>query len=98
MGEDSLSAASREVQEEVGVVLSPNRRKIVKTMLREHLQDIVDVWLFEYDGKVDISKASTKEVVQAHWMGIEDIRALADKGELQRNLLYFFDEKSLGCL
>ena len=98
MGDDSLSAASREVQEEVGVVLSPNQGKIVKTMLREHLQDIVDVWLFEYDGKVDISKASTKEVVQAHWMEVEDIRALADKGELQRNLLYFFDEKSLGRL
>lgn len=73
-------------------------KAIVKTMLREHFQDIVDVWLFEYDGKVDISKASTKEVVQSHWMGIKDIRALADKGEFQRNLLYFFEEKSLGCL
>ena len=67
-------------------------------MLRERFQDIVDVWLFEYDGKVDISKTSTKEVVQARWMGIKDIRALADKGELQRNLLHFFDEKSLGRL
>ena len=98
MGEDSLSAASREVQEEVGVVLSPNRGKIVKTMLREHLQDTIDALLFEYDGKADISKASTKEVAQAHWMGIKDIRALADEGELQRNLLYFFDERSLGRL
>ena len=98
MGEDSLSAALREVQEEVGVSLNPNQGKVVKTMLREHLQDIVDIWLFEYDGQIDISKASTKEVAQAHWMEVEDIRALADKGELQRNLLYFFDEKSLCCL
>ena len=98
MGEDSLSTALREVQEEVGVVLSPNQGKIVKTMLRERFQDIVDAWLFKYDGKVDISKVLTKEVAQARWMGIKDIRALADKGELQRNLLYFFDEKSLGCL
>jgi hypothetical protein len=67
-------------------------------LLRERFQDIVDVWLFEYDGEVDISKASTKEVVQAHWMGVKDIRALSDKGEFQRKLLYFFDEKSLGCL
>ena len=98
MREDSLSAALREVQEEVGVALNPNQGKVVKTMLREHLQDIVDIWLFEYDGQIDISRASTKEVTQAHWMEVEDIRALADKGELQRNLLYFFDEKSLCCL
>ena len=93
MGEDSLSAALREVQEEVGVALNPNQGKVVRTMLGKHFQGIVDVWLFEYDGQVDICKASTKEVVQAHWMGIKDIRALADKGELQRNLLYFFGQK-----
>ena len=29
---------------------------------------IVDVWLFEYDGEVDLSNATTDEVAQVAWM------------------------------
>ena len=52
---------------------------------------------FYIDGKGDEDVAHRVVVLAKNRSGIK-IRALADKGELQRNLLYFFDEKSLGRL
>src|SRR5699024_4660704 len=72
-GEDSLTGAIREVQEEVGVLLSAKRGTLVKSVVREELngvpfRDILDVWLFEYDGPVTLEQATTQEVAQTAWM------------------------------
>lgn len=90
-GEDSLSAALREVHEEVGVVLDSEKGKVICTKLREQFQDIVDIWLFEYDGEININNATTDEVAQFLWMSKKEIMVLADSGKLLKNLLYFFD-------
>ena len=72
-GEDSLSAALRETEEEVGVKLSPKNGKILFSMVGRvvndvKFSDIVDVWLFDYDGPVDLKRATTREVAQTLWM------------------------------
>ncbi len=96
-GEDSLTAALREAKEEVGIDLSADRGKMVHSVIRGVIHgvsfgDIMDVWLFEYDGEADLNNATTAEVAQAKWMSREEIKALFAEGEFVHTLAYFFTE------
>lgn len=95
-GEDSLSGALREVKEEVGIDLSADRGKILFTKIRKTIDgkkfnDILDVWLFEYDGDITLENATTNEVAQAKWMNKGEIAALFKNHLLVGTLSYFFD-------
>ena len=57
----------------------------------ERFADILDVWLFEYDGPVDLAQATTSEVAQAKWLTRAQIKELFDTGALVQTLEYFFD-------
>ena len=59
------------------------------------ISDIVDVWLFAYDGPVSLERATTKEVVQTVWMSKEQIKELYDTGKLVHTLGYFFTTEGL---
>lgn len=66
-GEDSLLGTIRETKEEVGVDLNPGNGKVLFTKTHKIIDgkiynDIMDVWLFEYDGEVDLGNATTDEV------------------------------------
>ena len=83
-GEDSLSAALRETEEEVGVKLSPEEGKILKSMVGRivngvKFSDIVDVWLFEYNGPINLEMATTKEVARAVFFASPFCRKLQNK-------------------
>ena len=54
--------------------------------------DIMDVWLFEYDGEVDLGNATTDEVAQAAWMNREQIKELFEQEVFVGTLEYFFTE------
>lgn len=56
--------------------------------------DIVDVWLFEYNGPINLEMATTKEVAQAVWMKESEIRKLFDNGKFVNTLEYFFELKN----
>ena len=99
-GEDSLTGALRETQEEVGPTLSPEDGKLVYSVVGRVVSgvkftDILDVWLFEYDGPVSLEDATTKEVVRTAWMTKEHIKELFDAGELVHTLDYFFATEGL---
>ena len=53
---------------------------------------IVDIWLFKYDGEVDLSNATTDEVAQVAWMNREQIKELFDANMFVETLEYFFTE------
>ena len=96
-GEDSLNGALCEVKEEVGLDLSPDSGSLIFTKTRSIIngkayQDIMDVWLFHYDGEVCLGNATTNEVAQTKWMAPAQIRELYDSGKLVENLAYFFTE------
>lgn len=62
-GEDSLQGAIREAKEEVGVDLMPENGQVLFAKTRKIINgkiynDIMDVWLFEYDGEVDLGNAT----------------------------------------
>ena len=99
-GEDSLTGALRETKEEVGLTLSPDDGKLVYSVVGRVVNgvkftDIVDVWLFVYDGPVSLKQATTKEVAQTVWMTKEQIRELFDTGKLVHTLGYFFTTEGL---
>ena len=95
--ETSLQAALRETKEEVGIDLDPSRGKLLCTKVRrkkDGMKDnnILDVWLFEYNGKADLKNATTDEVKAMKWMTKDEMRELLEKKELVPTMQYFFDE------
>lgn len=99
-GEESLTGALRETKEEVGLTLSPEDGKLVYSVVGRvvngvQFSDIVDVWLFEYDGPVSLEQATTQEVAQAAWMTKNQIKELFDTGKLVQTLGYFFTTEGL---
>ena len=98
-GEDSLTAALRETKEEIGLTLSPNAGKIVSSVVGRiingvQFSDIVDVWLFEYNGPVDLTNATTTEVAQVAWLNKEQIKRLFDDNEFVDTLGYFLESST----
>ena len=96
-GEDSLQGALREVKEEVGVDLLPEKGQVILSDIKKIefgkvVNKIVDVWLFEYDGEVDLSNATTDEVAQVAWMNQEQIKELFEHNMFVETLEYFFTE------
>ena len=96
-GENSCAAAMREVKEEVGIDLEKEKGKVVFSKTRHYVNgkkfnDIMDVWLFEYDGSVDLKKATTDEVAQVKWMYPDDVMQLYRDKKLVWTLEYFFDK------
>lgn len=100
-GEESLHAALREVKEEVGLCLDPAQGRLVLTQVREicgdtRVNDINDIYLFMYDGDIDLSAATTDEVAQVKWMGREEILELFHREEMVsviKDLTYFIEDK-----
>lgn len=54
--------------------------------------DILDVWLFEYNGEVKLDNATTDEVAQTKWLTVAEIKELYKTGQLVSTLGYFFDK------
>ena len=96
-GEDSLTAALRETKEEVGIDLNPENGQLVFTQVGrqyrgKRFSDILDVWLFSYDGEADLINATTCEVARTKWMTKDEIKKLFDAGEMVYTLEYFITD------
>lgn len=96
-GESSIDGAIREAKEEVGVELLPDNGKLIFSKNRKiidgkRFNDIVDVWLFQYDGDVTLNNATTDEVKQIVWMNKNQILDLFKQNKLVDTLKYFFTE------
>jgi 8-oxo-dGTP pyrophosphatase MutT (NUDIX family) len=65
-GEDSLTGALRETKEEVGLTFPPDAGRLVHSVVRRvvdgvSFSDILDVWLFEYNGAVSLDQAPQRK-------------------------------------
>ena len=91
-GEDSLTAALRETREELGLTLSPEDGRLVYSVTGRVVNGVrfTDI-VFRYDGPVDLSLATTKEVAQTAWLDKTQIKTLFDQEEFVNTLGYFFD-------
>ena len=101
-GEKSLEAAIREVQEEVGIILSPEQGRKILTQVRDYaggkrVNAINDIYLFSYDGLILLSEALTDEVAEDAWMNREEILSLYHSGKMVsviKDLSYFVENES----
>ena len=80
-GESSIEGAVREVKEEVGLDLEQSAgkllfSKICGTLDGKVFNNIMDVWLFNYNGEVHLEDATTDEVADCKWMTVPEIRQI----------------------
>lgn len=91
-GEDSRTAAVREVGEELGITLAPADGLLLRTLRREEFHDFCDVWLFDLPAvPAQALTLQPEEVVDARWAGLEEIRAL-DRAGLWVSTLRYYEE------
>lgn len=97
-GESSIEGAVREVKEEVGLDLEQEAGRLIFSKIRgkdgkdesKVFNDIIDVWLFNYDGEPQLDAATTDEVADCKWMTVSEIRKLYEEKRLVQTLDYFF--------
>ena len=77
-GDDSLSAALREVKEETGLIADRNHGKCVISFKREEC--FVDVWLFKQDFNLDDVVLQKGETCDKMYANAEKIRELNNSG------------------
>ena len=99
-GESSLQGAIRETKEEIGIDFKKSEGKLVYSKVRKivngkKFNDIMDVWLFEYNGEVKLENATTDEVRDIKWMKKEEIKELLENKKLVQTLDYFFEDINL---
>lgn len=80
-GEDSLSAAVREVWEETGVRLSPEGGRRILRLRRDARRDFYDVWLFYISFDPPL-RLQADEVVGAKWVSRMELECMRRSGEL----------------
>lgn len=92
MGEDSITAAIREVKEELGIDVYENDGKFLGSMLRYYpnCPDILDVWIFNSNVKIDDVCIQEEEVNDVMWASKEQILELYKNGKFEANA-YFLE-------
>ena len=93
MGDDSLTAALREVKEETGLTLLPENGKLISTT--QGSDWFKDVWFFRQDADIRDVVLQEGETCDARYASIEEILALQESGEM---VSYPAFEKMLGII
>ena len=81
-GDDSLTAALREVKEETGLSLDAENGECIHSYMRDY--GFVDVWLFQHDFSLDDVVLNADETVDKMCVSPEKIRELIDEGKFYK--------------
>jgi len=77
-GEDSLTAALREVKEETGIALRPENGVVFQSIRREgKFSDFADIWLFRQEVSPDTFVPQPGETIDARLATPGELRAMA---------------------
>lgn len=80
-GEDTLTAAVREVGEELGLKLEKEQLVLLRTKLCDGIE-FLDTYFAQWDGSVDELTFQENEVVDARWVTYEEMEKMDVRGEL----------------
>ncbi len=78
-GEDSFSAASRELYEELGIKSDKNSLKFIKRIKRRN--SFVDIWSITTDIPIEQLKLQESEVDKAAWVTKDRLEQMIKSGE-----------------
>jgi Acetyltransferases len=89
-GDDSLTAALREVKEELGIDLDPTKGTLFNRCIRNGHNGswLQDTWIFECDVSLDDVRFQEKETCDAMWATGYKIREMMDSGEFLSDWFY----------
>jgi isopentenyldiphosphate isomerase len=79
-GEESAVAAVREVDEELGITLNPDKGILIKSYISSTNDAIADVWLFHYDAPICDIDFSPADISEVKWATGESIKQQMAKG------------------
>lgn len=94
-GENSLLAALREVREELGIALPPEKGMLWKRIVRDYgiMPDLCDIWIFEFDFPIEDVVFQEGETCNAMWASKEKIYEMLENGEfVGRDIFTYIDE------
>ncbi len=102
-GEDSLTAARRELEEEIGISASADELIFAKRLKRKN--SFLDVWFIQVDVDINNLKLQKEEVSEVRWIGGNQLKYLVKQGryhnygreyfELVTNSLKKYTEKEV---
>lgn len=78
-GEDSYTAANRELFEELGI--SSNRLTLKKLFRIKRRNSLLDVWFIETDVEVENLKLQKSEVSEAKWVSQKQLIKMIENGD-----------------
>ena len=90
-GDDSLSAALREVREELGLKLDPENGELFKRYLRNYpagAKAICDVWVFRQNFSAEDFVLQEEEVSQAKLVSVQELKRMAASGDFSKRYPY----------
>ncbi len=89
-GEDSFTAANRELFEELGIASTPETLKKVLRLKRRN--SLLDVWVINCDIPVEKLKLQESEVSKAKWVTQEELKSMIKSGKFHNYGKEYFDK------
>ena len=81
-GETSLQGMLREIEEEIGLIFTPEEATFLTSIRRDEItRDFKDIWLFKKDVKIEDITFADGEAIDAKWVTIEEFLQMKDNNE-----------------
>lgn len=77
-GEDSFTAANRELFEELGI--ESDETTLIKAMRMKKRNSLLDVWMIKSDISTDKLVLQQSEVAEAKWVTFSELKEMIDEG------------------
>lgn len=78
-GEDSFTAASRELYEELGIKSDRQSLKLVRRIKRRN--SFLDIWQIKTDVPTDRLKLQESEVAEAKWVSVDALKKMIEENK-----------------
>ena len=88
-GEDSFTAASRELYEELGIKSDKSTLKQVLRLKRRN--SLLDIWMIKSDLTVEDLKLQESEVAEAKWVTLEEFKTMVKENKFHNYGREYFE-------
>lgn len=88
-GEDSYTAASRELYEELGI--SSDKQKLKKLVRIKRRNSLLDIWFINSDISSDSLRLQREEVAEAKWVSRDELKNMIKNGKFHNYGIEYFD-------
>ena len=88
-GEDSYTAANRELYEELGI---PSNKHTLKKLVRiKRRNSLLDIWFINTDIDLSRLRLQKNEVAEAKWISRDEFKVMIENGEFHNYGKEYFD-------